>query len=52
MGGRADPLWWCYLLLGCGTLTPWNSLIGAADYWEARFPVSALPCLTLQPAPT
>lgn len=40
MGGRRlDALWWCYLCLGCATLTPWNSFITAADYWELRHPV-------------
>ena len=29
-----------YVLLGCATLAPWNALITAADYWEARYPVS------------
>jgi hypothetical protein len=29
-----------YVLLGCATLAPWNALITAADYWEARYTVS------------
>ena len=35
-----DAAYLCYLLLGAGTLIPWNALITAADYWEARYPVS------------
>jgi hypothetical protein len=35
-----DAAYLCYVLLGAGTLFPWNALITAADYWEARYPVS------------
>jgi hypothetical protein len=41
----ADPAYWCFQLLGAGTLFPWNVLITAADWWEARFPVRAGPCV-------
>lgn len=27
-----------YLVLGCGTLLPWNVFITAADYFESQFP--------------
>lgn len=37
---RLDPLYWAFVLLGAGTLFPWNGWLQAADYWEARFPVS------------
>ncbi|KAL4434383.1 hypothetical protein ABPG75_000824 [Micractinium tetrahymenae] len=33
-----DAPYLCFLLLGCGTLFPWNALITAANYWEARYP--------------
>lgn len=39
-GAAVDPAYWCFQLLGAGTLLPWNVLITAADWWEARFPVS------------
>jgi hypothetical protein len=42
-----DAAYLCYVLLGAGTLFPWNALITAADHWEARYPVSD----TGRPAP-
>lgn len=43
----ADPAYWCFVLLGAGTLFPWNAVITAADYWEARYPVSSIPSIPL-----
>ncbi|KAL4428588.1 hypothetical protein ABPG77_008900 [Micractinium sp. CCAP 211/92] len=37
-GAGLDAPYLGYLLLGLGTLLPWNALITAADYWEARYP--------------
>ena len=33
-----DPVYASYLLLGLGTLTPWNTVITAADYFGERYP--------------
>ncbi|GAB4815688.1 hypothetical protein N2152v2_002734 [Parachlorella kessleri] len=30
--------WFCYLVLGMGTLFPWNAFITACDYFEAQYP--------------
>lgn len=35
-----DIAYWCMLLLGCGTLFPWNAFITAADYYNERFPAT------------
>lgn len=36
-----DKQYLCYLLLGVGTLAPWNAFITAADYYALRYPVSS-----------
>lgn len=37
---QIDKQYLCYLLLGIGTLAPWNAFITAADYYALRYPVS------------
>jgi equilibrative nucleoside transporter 1/2/3 len=40
MYSSIDKQYLCYLLLGVGTLAPWNAFITAADYYALRYPVS------------
>lgn len=35
---QIDKQYLCYLLLGIGTLAPWNAFITAADYYALRYP--------------
>ena len=37
---QKDVLYWSYLLLGFGLLTPWASFMAAVDYIESIYPVS------------
>ena len=36
---RSDGLSFCYFVLGCGFLTPWNALLSAVDYFEGTYPM-------------
>ena len=37
--GTKDWLYWSFVLLGCGILTPWNALLSAIDYFDDVYPV-------------